>query len=94
MPTAKLNPKLLRVNKDYRVTSDTICFTVEERHIRGEESKNPGEEYWRPISFHPSLESVFASLCDQVSLNVWPNLPEILKEISSIRKMLTEIKSL
>ena len=83
-------PKVLQVNENYRITSDEICFTVEERKVGGEKAKNPGGEYWKSISFHPNIIQAFESVCDQVSLNLFPDLKAIVEEITEIKKALTE----
>jgi hypothetical protein len=50
---------LIPINEKYRITSDERNVIIEERRVSGstgKKVKNPGEEYWVPMSFHPNLE--------------------------------------
>lgn len=47
---------LIQINDKYRITSDSMNVIIEEHRVAGNKSKNPGEEYWVGISFHPTVE--------------------------------------
>lgn len=46
---------LIQINADLRITSDPYNIIVQERKVAGEDAKNPGEERWSSVSFHPNV---------------------------------------
>lgn len=51
----------IRIEK-YVITSDNLQFILNEAVHRGTKSKREGEEYLRPISYHPTLDTLLMSL--------------------------------
>ena len=55
----------MRVNEKYKMeSSDLLNVTIFETYV-GKEGKNKGEKLWKPISYHPNLESAFKYLVDR-----------------------------
>lgn len=57
---------MIRIGNQFMITADGCCYTVNAIMTRGENTKDPGSEYMRPISYHGSvtkaLESVSARM--------------------------------
>lgn len=57
---------MIRIGNQYMITADSCCYTVNDIMTRGENTKDPGSEYLRPLSYHGSvtkaLEAVSARL--------------------------------
>lgn len=47
---------------NYVITSDGLQFILNEAVQRGTKSKKAGEQYLRPISYHPTLDTLLMSL--------------------------------
>lgn len=43
---------------DFVITSDPNCFILNERKVKGEDSKNPGEEYIKPFAFYTDFSHI------------------------------------
>ena len=55
----------IEIGKDYVVTSDTHNIILNERLVRGDESKNAGAEYLRPVSYHTTLPDLVRALWER-----------------------------
>ena len=42
--------------------TDDVCWTVCEKHVAGDNTKNPGKEYLRAVSHHGTLEDALQSV--------------------------------
>ena len=77
----------IRIGK-YAITSDSICLTLHEVATRGENAKNPGEEYLSAIGYYGDLEQCMQGLLRHVGrTSEATTIRELLDEIRSIRKM-------
>ena len=52
---------------NYVITSDNLQFILNEAAKRSDKSKKAGEEYLRPISYHPTLQTLLTSLFDRMT---------------------------
>ena len=85
--------KYLELNKDWRVDVDADNYIIQRRVVR-QKGKNIGQEVWRDVSYHGNLESLFSSLCENVTRENWFDLESILSEIRKIRDVITQFKKL
>lgn len=77
----------MRVNEKYKMEStDLLNVTIFETYV-GKEGKNKGEKLWKPISYHPNLESAFKYLVDREILSTG------LKNFEDIEKKILELKA-
>jgi hypothetical protein len=53
---------MIRIGDRYMIDADEHCFTVSDIMVRGENTKKPGEEYLRPISYHGTLTEALQSI--------------------------------
>lgn len=53
---------LIQLNEQYRVRGVAMNFVLEEKKVRGDKSKNAGEEYWEEIGFYPSLDALLRGM--------------------------------
>ena len=51
---------------NYRLRATNDCWVVETKHVKGEDSKNPGEVTWRDPSYLPTLEQAATSLLERM----------------------------
>ncbi len=85
--------KTLQINQNYRISSDTICLTVEQRRV-GQKGKSAGKERWLPVAYCSNIERAFEVLGDQIILDEWPDLSKIQSLISEVRDILKPLKQL
>lgn len=72
----------IRVGK-YVITSDNLQFILNEASERGEKSKNQGEEYLRPISYHPTLDTLLTSTyLREMRQNEATNIYELIAHVT------------
>ena len=45
----------INLNPEWRVTSDPMNYILEQKHVRGEDAKSPGEISWKQLSFPGTL---------------------------------------
>ena len=46
---------MIRIGDQYMITADSCCYTVNDIMTRGENTKDPGSEYLRPLTYHGTL---------------------------------------
>ena len=51
----------MKINDKYKIESEELNVTILEKYIP-KEGKNKGEEMWKAISYHPTIEMALQSL--------------------------------
>jgi hypothetical protein len=60
---------LIRLTDTYQISADgAYNFILQRRAVRGPESKNPGEEYWVPVGYFPSLAGCLSRALDDYQI--------------------------
>lgn len=61
----------LPIDNNYRIVSGSACrnYILQERKVRGENSKNPGEEYWIDQKFTGTLDQAIKNYRNEVIIN-------------------------
>ena len=89
----KKNPprvrKMLQINEDYRVYSDRVQFTIEQRNVT-----ELGKEYWKVIGYHGNMDSLVKSLGNHITKDNFPDLVIIANMIRDLGEKITELKNL
>jgi hypothetical protein len=50
---------------DFRIESDgRYNWTLQQKGVKGENAKNPGEEYWQTIGHYPLLKQALHKFCE------------------------------
>jgi hypothetical protein len=52
----------MQINKDWKIESDEMNVILSQRKIRGEKSANPGEEYYEPQGYYPTIPAALRGL--------------------------------
>ena len=77
---------MIRIGDQFMITADGCCFTVNDIMTRGENTKDPGSEYLRPVSYHGSVTKALESLSTRMQRDIVAEPGEIsLSE--AIRRM-------
>ena len=72
---------------NYRIKSDDHQYILAEKKVYGEESKTPGESYWKDIGYYPNIPS----LCDRfIDLNVRRSDIQSLSDLKDAHNKFTE----
>lgn len=87
----------IKINKNYRFTSDKDNFILEQGRIAGEKAKNTGETVWKQIGFYSTFDDLCRGLLRQEMLSCDAETIEQLsavthrvqKDIQAIRQALT-----
>ena len=58
----------IRINNDYRMTSDSCNFILEKRGVKGKDTKTPGAETWSNIGYYGSIENLCVGLLKATTL--------------------------
>lgn len=53
---------LIQVSEKYRVTGIKMNFVLEEKKVRGDKSKEAGQEYWDESGYYSNLEQLLNAL--------------------------------
>lgn len=48
----------LRINKDFKIITDSKQYILQKRSVQGAEAKNPGTEVWSNVGYYQSFEGV------------------------------------
>jgi hypothetical protein len=54
----------IKINDKYTITSDAHCYAINETRFRGEDSKNPGEQFLYPIAFYGTLYATLNNISE------------------------------
>ena len=84
----------IRIGDKYAIQSDSYNIILREKRIKGEDSKNPGEEYWIDIGYYAKLDQAVEALIDlrlkQSDVNSLLEAIAVMRETREwIRKNLT-----
>jgi hypothetical protein len=52
----------LQIIEKWRITTDSHNFILEQKRIKGDKSKNAGEEYYSQVGFYVNLSGAFDGL--------------------------------
>lgn len=52
----------IQINKDWRITSDPQNFILEQRRVKGKESKKAGEEFYTSEGFYTTFDAALSGL--------------------------------
>lgn len=87
---------LIQLNERQRVTGMPMNFVLEELKVKGDKSKDAGEEYWQESGFYPDLESLLCRLHQRgVEQSECEGVQNIITEIKmSVRAITKQIKLL
>lgn len=81
---------MMQVGDKYRIKSDEVCVTVEQRYI-SQKGQNMGEEMWKPVSYHPNIKQALTSLLHrEINLTNTPNVRAVLDKINEVEKWIKE----
>lgn len=83
----------LKINERYGITTDQYQFILSEKRIAGDDSKTPGEEIWRGISYHTSLTDLITKVAKLNILENWPDLEKIIRLNEELLDYVQEIDS-
>lgn len=88
----------IRLGK-YVITSDSLQFILNEANERGEKSKKQGEEYLRPISYHPTLDTLITGVFErEVRLNNAESIDDLKNHITTctllVEKLVEKFKKM
>lgn len=84
----------IRIGDKYAIQSDSYNIVLREKRIKGEDSKNPGKEYWIDIGYYAKLDQAVEALIDlrvkQSDVNSLLEAIAVMRETREwIRKNLT-----
>ena len=48
----------LRINKDFKIITDSKQYILQKRSIQGPEAKNPGTEIWANIGYYQTFQGI------------------------------------
>ena len=87
---------IIQLNDKLKVSGIPMNFVLEEKKIKGKESKNAGEEYWDTAGYYPDLESLICRLLQRgVEQSECEGIKNIINEIKmSVRAITEQIKLL
>lgn len=75
--------------KQYKITSDANQWLVQELTILGKDSKTPGEERIRPVSYHLTLAAARESLVERGLRDLWPKEGVETGEVAAVLSRLS-----
>ena len=76
----------IQIGTDYRLTSDTHNFIIEERKVAGEKAKNPGEVKWVPIGYWGTLPQALRGLLwHELRESDAESILELLKAVGAVQ---------
>ncbi|WP_144575414.1 hypothetical protein [Bacillus cereus] len=84
----------VQINEDYRLISDKHNVILQEKYekVDNETKEKTGEYGFKDVGYYPTLEMALKGFVKKVSLNSKAtNLKELLEEIKSIRKLISEL---
>lgn len=89
---SKMRIKIGKIGgKEYVVTSDELNIILNVKKKRGEESKNPGEEYLVPNAYFSTLTDCIQYLVEAaVRASTASSLTKLAEDIAEIKKTIKE----
>lgn len=89
---SKMHIKVGKIGgKEYVITSDELNIILNVKKKRGEESKNPGEEYLVPDAYFSSLTDCIQYLVEAaVRASTASSLTKLAEDIAEIKKTIKE----
>lgn len=79
----------IQVTDKYRIdTYDYMNVVVKEKYTPKPTEDNPEPQaQWRVISYHPSIEYAFRSICDkEINLAVKDGIEAVIKKVEELKK--------
>ena len=81
---------MIRVNEEYAIGYDKMNIILYRINVKGEKSKNPGEERPKAIGFYGSFKHLVKKLLDDKLLHDKPDtLEKVLETIETFEKDIT-----
>lgn len=81
----------IKINEDYRVTSDPLNYMLQERYII-QSGKNKGEPAWKTLGYHTTLEQTLMHYLEYgVKNSNAENIVELSDTINNIKKEIREV---
>lgn len=77
---------MIRIGNQYMISADGCCFTVNAILTRGDNTKDPGSEYLRPLSYHGSITKALESLSARLQREIVSDAEEMTLS-EAIRRM-------
>ena len=75
----------IRINKDYRVSTDPHNYILEKRRIAGTDSKEPGKEMWDKTGYYSSIDGIVnGCLLHGIENNDLRDVQEIKNHLDSL----------
>ena len=82
---------MIKIGENWAITSDKRNIILNEIGVKGEDSKNPGEEYLQPVGFFGDLKHC---LCDLLERKIKKadaeNISSLIGVIKSTKKEIIE----
>ena len=79
----------IQVTDKYRIdTNDSLNVVVKEKYTPKPTEDSPEPQVqWRVISYHPSIEYAFRSICDkEINLTVKNGIKAVIKKVEELKK--------
>lgn len=82
----------INLTPEYRITSDgAYNFVLQHQAVRGHNSKCPGEIYWLPVGYFPTLEGCLARALDDYQIrSETTSLSALRNELKAFTKMVKD----
>ena len=75
----------VRINSDYRLSTDPHNYILEKCRIAGEKSKEPGMEIWDNVGYYSSIEGVInGCLSHDLKINDLRGVQEIKNHLDTL----------
>ena len=79
--------------ENYRIAHDTMAWTIEKRHVTGEDAKEPGVVTWKTLGYYGKLEHVADRLFEIAMAESLPELATIEELQAAIKEAKVEVKA-
>lgn len=77
---------MIRIGDRYMITADDRCFVVNDILKRGQNTKDPGSEYLRPVAYHCTLTGALEGVAKRLQRDVVAD-PTEMSLNEAIRRM-------
>lgn len=84
----------VQINEDYRLISDKHNVILQEKYekVDNETKEKTGKFNFKDVGYYPTVEMALKGFLKKATLNSKANnLKELLEEIKSIRKLISEL---